>query len=203
MATWFHRFWSSALPRLCLIVCTPEGEGGCSFHIDLARLTRVKWMRQESWTQEGMEKRSFWPPWHAWDLNAWCGCDRSFLYFFYSNPSSHNSRGANWQLWHSKLMTLYTASYEIKYIAGRLYCIRSKSQQLWLIRFALDRGETCSDELLVAWFFQVQQILSKKISTSIHPHPPIRKGEHRQYITDQKENQKEIYRKKQPIGARN
>jgi hypothetical protein len=23
------------------------------------------------------EKRSFW---HAWDLNSWCGCDRSFLY---------------------------------------------------------------------------------------------------------------------------
>ena len=40
------------------------------------------------------EKRSFW---HAWDLNAWCGCDRSFLYLFDSNPSSQSSWGAKWR----------------------------------------------------------------------------------------------------------
>ena len=115
------------------------------------------------------KKRSFW---HAWDLNAWCGCDRSFLYLFHSNPSSHSSRGADWLLWH------FIMSYKIKYTAGKLYCVRSKSQQLWLICSALHWGETCSDELLAAWFFQVQQILSKKISASIHPHSLIRKGEH-------------------------
>ena len=52
-------------------------------------------------------------------------------------------------------------SYEIKYAAAGLSCIRSKSQQLWLLRSALDQGETCSDVLLAAWYFQVQQILSK------------------------------------------
>ena len=81
------------------------------------------------------------------------------ILLFDSNPSNHNSRGEDWLLWH------FILSYEIKYIAGRLYCIRSKSQQLWLIRFALDRGETCSDELLVAWFFQVQQICRQKQPT--------------------------------------
>ena len=49
----------------------------------------------------------------------------------------------------------FILSYEIKYTAGGLSCVRSKSQQLWLIRSALDRGETCSDEL-TAWFLQIQ-----------------------------------------------
>ena len=40
--------------------------------------------------QEWKFKR-FWPPWHGWDLKAWCSCDRSF----HSYPSSHNSRGTN------------------------------------------------------------------------------------------------------------
>ena len=52
-------------------------------------------------------------------------------------------------------------SYEIKYTTIGLSYVRSKSQQLWLLCSALDQGETCSDELLAAWFFQVQQILSK------------------------------------------
>jgi hypothetical protein len=49
------------------------------------------------------------------------------------------------------------------YSAVRLYGHRSKSQQLWLLCSSLlyIEHETCSDELLVAWFFQVQQILSK------------------------------------------
>ena len=102
-----------------------------------------------------IEKKSFSPLWHAWDLNAWCSCDRSFLYLFHYNPNSHNSWGTDWLLWH------FILSYEIKYTAGGLSCVRSKSQQLWLLRSALDRGETCSDELLAAWSFQVQQILSK------------------------------------------
>ena len=47
----------------------------------------------------------------------------------------------------------FILSYEIKYSAGGLSCIRSKSQQLWLLRSALDRGETCLDELLAPWLF--------------------------------------------------
>ena len=31
-----------------------------------------------------IEKKSFWPPWHAWYLNAQCGCDRSFLYTYFT-----------------------------------------------------------------------------------------------------------------------
>jgi hypothetical protein len=71
-------------------------------------------------------------------LNAWCSCDGSFLYFFYSNPSSHNNRGASYLLWHSKLMNPYTMSYEIKYTVARLSCVWSKIQQLCLIHYALD-----------------------------------------------------------------
>ena len=56
--------------------------------------------RHKKW----IEKKSFWPPWHAWDLNAWCGCDRSFLYLFDSNPSSHGSRGVDWLLRHSTIL---------------------------------------------------------------------------------------------------
>ena len=52
-------------------------------------------------------------------------------------------------------------SYEIKNATTELSCIRSKSQQLWLLHSALDQGETCSNVLLATWFFQVQQILSK------------------------------------------
>ena len=52
-------------------------------------------------------------------------------------------------------------SYEIKYAAARLSYVCSKSQQLWPLRSVLDQGETCLDELLATWFFQVQQILSK------------------------------------------
>jgi hypothetical protein len=144
-----------------LMQCYRMREGGCSFHIDLARLTRVEWMRQESWTQEGIEKRSFWPPWHAWDLNAWCSCDGSFLYLFETNLSSHNSRGVDWLIRHLKLTTLYIVSYEIKYTAARLSCVRSKIQLLCLIHCALDLGDTCWDELLTAWFLQVQQIFIK------------------------------------------
>ena len=47
-------------------------------------------------------------------------------------------------------------SYEIKYATVGLSCIRSKTQQLWLLRSTLDQGETCADELLAPWFFQVQ-----------------------------------------------
>ena len=47
--------------------------------------------RHKKW----IEKKSFW---HAWDLNARCSCDRYFLYLFDSNPSSHNSRGADWRV---------------------------------------------------------------------------------------------------------
>ena len=36
-----------------------------------------------------------------------------------------------------------------------------KMQQLCLLRCALDQGDTCLDELLAAWFLQIQQILSK------------------------------------------
>ena len=64
--------------------------------------------------------------------------------------------GADWLLRH------FILSYEIKYTAGRLSCIHSKSQQLWLIRSALDRGETYLDELLAVWFFQVQQICRQR-----------------------------------------
>ena len=46
---------------------------------------------------------------------------------------------------------------------GGLSCVHSKSQQLWLLRSVLDRGEACSDELLVAWLFQVQQLDLTKI----------------------------------------
>ena len=55
----------------------------------------------------------------------------------------------------------FILSYKIKYSAGGLSCVHSKSQQLWLLRSALDRGKSCSDELLVPWLFQGQQILSK------------------------------------------
>ena len=77
-------------------------------------------------------------------------------------------------------------SYEIKYAAARLSCVRSKSQQLWLLHSALDRGKTCSDELFTAWFFQVQQILSKALMNV-------------QQIKFQiKDNQKEIFSEKKP-----
>jgi len=55
----------------------------------------------------------------------------------------------------------FILSYKIKYSAGGLSCVPSKSQQLWLFHSALDRGEPCSDELLAPWLFQGQQILSK------------------------------------------
>ena len=102
-----------------------------------------------------------------WDLNAWYGCDGSILYFFDFNRSSHNSRGVGWLLWHSKLTTLYTVSYEIKYTTARLSCVHSKIQQLCLIRYALDIGDTCWDELLAAWFLHVQQILLKTTDTCL------------------------------------
>ena len=86
---------------------------------------------------------------------------------FDSNPSSQNSRGVDWLLRHSKLMTLYTVSYEIKYTAAGLSCIHNKIQQLCLIRYALDLGDTCWDELLAIWFLQVQQILSKTTDTCL------------------------------------
>ena len=91
----------------------------------------------------------------------------SEVYFFDSNPSSHNSQGADWLLRHSKLTTLYTVCYEIKYTVTRLSCVRSKIQQLCLIYYALDLGDTCWDELLAAWFLQVQQILSKTTHTCL------------------------------------
>ena len=50
----------------------------------------IRKARHKKW----FKKRSFC---HAWDLNAWCGCDRSFLYLFDSNPRSHNSRGVDWR----------------------------------------------------------------------------------------------------------
>ena len=55
----------------------------------------------------------------------------------------------------------FILSYEIKYSAGGLSCVHSKSQQLWLLGSALDRGDTYLDELLTAWFYQGQQNLSK------------------------------------------
>ena len=61
-----------------------------------------------------------------------------FSILFYSNLGSHNNRGADWLLWHSKLMTLYTMSYQIKYTVARLSCVHSKIQQLCLICYALD-----------------------------------------------------------------
>ena len=66
-----------------------------------------------------------------------------------------------------KLMTLYTVSYEIKYTTAELSCVHSKIQQLCLIRYTLDLGDTCWDELLAAWFLQVQQILSKTTDTCL------------------------------------
>jgi hypothetical protein len=56
-------------------------------------------------------------------------------------------------------MPLYIVSYEIKYTAGGLSCIRSKIQQLCLIYYALDLGDTLRYELLTAWFMQVQILL--------------------------------------------
>ena len=45
---------------------------------------------------------------------------------------------------------------------GRLSSMCSKKmQQLCLLYCALDRGDTCSDELLAGWFLQIQQILLK------------------------------------------
>jgi len=64
-------------------------------------------------------------------------------------------------------MTLYTLSYEIKYTATGLFCVCSKIQQLCLIRYALDLGDTFLDELLDAWFLQVQQILLKTTNTCL------------------------------------
>jgi len=51
------------------------------------------------------------------------------ILLFDSNPSNHNSRGADWLLWHPKLRTLYTMSYEIKYTMAGLSCVHSKIQQ--------------------------------------------------------------------------
>ena len=45
---------------------------------------------------------------------------------FDSTPSGHNSRGADWLLRHSKLTTLYTVSYKIKYTAVGLSCVHNK-----------------------------------------------------------------------------
>jgi hypothetical protein len=51
-------------------------------------------------------KKSFW---HAWDLNAWCSCDRSFLYLIDSNPSSHSSQGEEWRVRCVQLGQIYNA----------------------------------------------------------------------------------------------
>ena len=45
--------------------------------------------------------------------------------------------------------------------------MHNKIQQLCLIRYALYLGDTCLDELLAAWFLQVQQILSKTTDTCL------------------------------------
>ena len=50
----------------------------------------------------------------------------------------------------------FILSYEIKYSVGGLSYIWSKSQQLWLLHSALDRGETYLDELLAPWLFRGQ-----------------------------------------------
>ena len=46
-------------------------------------------------------------------------------------------------------------------IGGLSGVCSKKMQQLCLLRCALDRGDTYSDELLAAWFLQSQQILSR------------------------------------------
>ena len=87
----------------------------------------------------------------------------------------------------------FILSYEIKYTAGGLSSIRSKSQQLWLLCSALDRGETCSNEPFAAWFFQVQQILSKTRVGSIEI-----KGTHEclaYYRSDQRQPERNLQQK--------
>jgi hypothetical protein len=148
-------------------------------------------------TRSESRKKSFWPPWHAWHLNGWCSCDRSFLYLFHFNPSSHSSRGIDWLLRH------FTLSYEIKYTAGGLSYICSKSQQLWLIYSALDRGETYSDELLATWFFQIQKKFIKE-NFNIYTHlSSDQKGRTLLvYYRSEREPEK-ICRQKHSTGARN
>ena len=46
-------------------------------------------------------------------------------------------------------------------IGGLSGVCSKKMQQLCLLCCALDQGDTCSDELLAAWFLQIQRILSK------------------------------------------
>jgi len=57
--------------------------------------------------------------------------------------------------------TFYYPTRDQMDIGGLSSVCSKKMQQLCLLRCALDRGDTCSDELLAAWFLQIQQILSK------------------------------------------
>jgi len=120
-------------------VLSDEGRGDTPFIETLHGWREWSECGRKARHKKWIEKKSFWSPWHAWHLNAWCGCDRSSLYLFHYNPSSHSSRGADWLLQH------FILSYEIKYTTGELSCVCSKSQQLWLIHSAVDQGETCLD----------------------------------------------------------
>ena len=64
-----------------------------------------------SYVRLSCEKRSFW---HAWELNAWCYYDRSFLYLLDSNQSSHDSWGIDWRLKTDELQTKDWSSHENK-----------------------------------------------------------------------------------------
>jgi hypothetical protein len=58
---------------VCLYIFGQNSESlreGDAPPIDLVWLERVKWMH----------KKTFWPPWHAWDIKAWCSCEECWYF---------------------------------------------------------------------------------------------------------------------------
>ena len=93
-----------AIVLLTALYCIVFDEMKCvAFGLYCKRNKIWEWSKcvRKAGHKKWIKKKSFWPLWHAWDFNAWCSCDRSFLYLFHSNPSSHDSQGVDRLLQHS------------------------------------------------------------------------------------------------------
>jgi hypothetical protein len=105
-------------------------------------------MRQERWTQEVNREKSFW---HAWDLNAWCSCDMSFLYLFDSNPSSHSNRGADWRV----KSEICLARSDLVYRLGQIWSIVSVRFGLSMIKSPWVNSQLLASPLLALLYLRL------------------------------------------------
>ena len=67
------------------------------------------------------------------------------------------------------MATIFIIRWEIKWIAADFLACAVKMQHLCLLHWALDWGDTCSDELLGAWFLQECDVSSPVRWTMLGP----------------------------------